>query len=102
MILTVTTAIRNTGDCQGAETLQLYIGTPEENQPKKVLKTFSKVKLSAGETKKVSLSLKQKDLMVYSVKERKFVLLFGEYRLYLGTSVENIHYEASFSPIKEW
>lgn len=100
-ILTVITLLTNTGDMDGKETLQLYIGIPEEGQPIKVLKQFEKIFLAAGESKKVSLTLRQKDLMVYSVEQSDFHLLAGEYHLYLGTSVETIHYEATFSPIME-
>lgn len=100
-ILTVTTSLTNTGDMDGKETLQLYLGIPEEGQPIKILKKFKKIFVAAGETKKVSLSLRQKDLMVFSVEKNDFHLLAGEYRLYLGTSVETIHYEATFSPIME-
>lgn len=100
-VLTVTTTLANTGRCAGKETLQLYIGIPEEEQPVKVLKQFEKVSLSAGEEKEVSLTLCQRDLMVYSVATGSFSLPAGEYRLYLGTSVEEICYEATFSPIAE-
>ncbi len=100
-VLTVTTTLANTGRCAGKETLQLYIGIPEEEQPVKVLKQFEKVSLSAGEEKEVSLTLCQRDLMVYSAATGSFSLPAGEYRLYLGTSVEEICYEATFSPIAE-
>ena len=99
--LTVTALLANTGNLDGKETLQLYIGTPEEGQPHKILKNFKKVSLAAGEEKKVSLTLRQKDLMVYSTEINTFHLLPGEYRLYLGTSVENISYKATFSPTAE-
>lgn len=100
-VLTVTALLANTGNMDGKETLQLYIGTPEEGQPCKILKNFEKISLTAGEEKKVSLTLRQKDLMVYSAEKNAFHLLSGEYRLYLGTSVENIYYETTFSPITE-
>lgn len=99
--LTVTTTLVNTGRRAGKETLQLYIGIPEEEQPVKVLKQFEKVSLSAGEEKEVSLTLCRRDLMVYSAATDSFSLPVGEYRLYLGTSVEEICYEATFSPIAE-
>lgn len=100
-ILTVTTTLANTGSREGKETLQLYIGIPEDGQPTKILKQFEKVFLHAGETKKVSLTLRKRDLMVYSVTDNDFYLPSGEYRIYLGTSVEDIRYEATFSPTAE-
>lgn len=99
--LTVTTLLHNTGNKDGKETIQLYIGTPEKEQPVKILKQFQKVFVPAGESKKVSLTLCQKDLMVYSVEKKQFHVPEGEYNLYLGTSVENISYQAGFVPIKK-
>lgn len=100
-VLTVTTMLSNDGNRDGKETLQLYIGIPEKGQPNRVLKQFEKVSVAAGKTKKVSLTLRQKDLMVYSPEKKAFHLPEGKYHLFLGTSAETIHYETTFSPTAE-
>lgn len=97
-VLTVTATVTNTGAVTGKEVYQLYIGIPEAEQPLRVLKQFVKVELAPQQSKKVSLSIAEKDLMVYSSSKEKFELLDGEYHLYLGTSADDIGYEATFSP----
>lgn len=54
--------ITNTGDCAGAETVQVYMRPSRENQPEtpsvfQELKGFQKVFLNSGETKKVIIEL---------------------------------------------
>lgn len=99
IIVTVTANTTNTGDMTGKETYQLYVGIPDKNQPLRQLRQFVKVELNPGETKEVSLSITPKDLMIYCTAKKDFVLPIGEYRLYLGTSVEDICYETTFHPV---
>lgn len=98
-VLTVTATLTNTGTVAGKEVCQLYIGIPEDGQPHRVLKQFCKVALEPKESKKVSLSITQRDLMTYQAEKEEFQLVSGEYQLYLGNSVENIQYETTFSCI---
>lgn len=95
--VTITTSLTNSGPMDGKETLQLYVGIPQKGRPVKELKQFTKVFLTQGETKKVSLTLCQKDLMIYCSDKHTFDFVPGEYQLYLGTSVEAIHYQTSLT-----
>ena len=93
--VTVSCQIENTGSLEGKETLQLYIGIPEDGQPDRILRNFQKVSLEAGEKKEISLTLKSRDFATYSLEKKDFIANPGTYRLYLGTSVENILYETT-------
>lgn len=52
----------NTGSRAGTEIAQLYIGSPAEGAPVKVLRGFEAVHLGAGETKRISFALTRRDL----------------------------------------
>ncbi|MCH5266010.1 MAG: glycoside hydrolase family 3 C-terminal domain-containing protein [Lachnospiraceae bacterium] len=93
--VTVSCEIQNTGQHYGKETLQLYVGIPEEGQPKMALRSFAKIALESTEKQEVSLTLSQRDFATYSVEEGRFIAWPGNYTLYLGTSSENILYETS-------
>ena len=86
--------ITNTGNRAGAQTIQLYVGIPEEGQPKKQLRAFKKVALAPQETKHVSLCLSKKDFSTYNCKNQAFVINEGTYSLWIGTSVKDIFFQS--------
>ena len=86
--------ITNTGSRAGAQTIQLYVGIPEEGQPKKQLRAFKKVALAPQETKHVSLCLSKKDFATYNCKNQAFVINEGTYSLWIGTSVKDIFFQS--------
>ncbi|MBO4395955.1 MAG: glycoside hydrolase family 3 C-terminal domain-containing protein [Eubacterium sp.] len=87
--------LKNTGDRDGSEVIQLYIGSPEPDQPTKILKKFTKIKASAGESVSFTLKLSESDFMTFDEETNGFRIEPGVYKLYLGTSVRDIVYEAS-------
>ena len=86
--------ITNTGNRAGAQTIQLYVGIPEEGQPKKQLRSFKKVALAPQETKHVSLCLSKKDFATYNCKNQTFAINEGTYSLWIGTSVKDIFFQS--------
>ncbi len=100
--VTVSFEVQNTGKYHGKETLQLYVGIPEEEQPKMVLRTFEKVFLKATEKKEVSLILNHRDFATYSLEEKCFVAQPGTYKLYVGTSANDIVYEAEIDLLQKY
>lgn len=100
--VTVSCEIQNTSSRDGKETLQLYVGIPEPEQPKMSLRRFEKIFLKATETKEVSLILTQKDFATYSIKRKCFVTNPGTYELYLGTSALDILYHTSIEITQEY
>lgn len=72
--------------------MQIYIApiAAQVDRPDKELKTFAKVELSAGRSKKVSLTLKQEDFMYFDAQLHKFIADAGDYEILVGASCEDI------------
>ena len=83
--------ITNTGDLFGKEVIQVYVGKEESRlyRPIKELKAFTKVDLKAKETKEVSIDIDKELLKVY---QNGFKLESGKYKIYIGTSSQDILY----------
>ncbi len=88
----LTFSIKNTGKCAGAEIAQVYIApiAPQVDRPDKELKAFVKVRLDAGRSKKVSLTLKQEDFAYFDENLHKFIADTGDYEILVGASCEDI------------
>lgn len=89
----VTAVVSNTGDRDGAEVVQVYLGIPEDQQPPKRLIAFQKVHLEAGRSKAISITIDPKathhPLSVWDRGQDDFVIPSGEFTLYVGTSSED-------------
>jgi len=90
--ITATLKVKNTGKYAGKETVQLYVSKTGSvvERAEKELKAFKKVKIAAGETATVTLSIAVKDLAYYDVKTSKWVVEPGKYKLLAGTSSRDI------------
>ena len=88
--------LKNTGTCDGAEVVQLYVSDPVSIVPKPVkeLKRFQKVFLQAGEEREVVLELTEDDLAYYNVSLHQWTVENGLYRLLIGASSQDIRLEA--------
>lgn len=66
--LTVTVPVKNTGDCDGTEVVQLYIRDlyADIARPVKELKGFCRVSLKKGESRNVTFTLTEDDLKYYN------------------------------------
>ena len=89
--------LTNTGDVDGAEAVQLYVGDPVStvSKPVKELKQFEKVFVKAGETKRVTFQITDEDLSYYNVMLHKWVVENGVYDLYLASSSRDIRAKVS-------
>ena len=89
--------LTNTGDMDGAEAVQLYVGDPVStvSKPVKELKQFEKVFLKAGESKRVAFQITDEDLSYYNVMLHKWVVENGVYDLYVAASARDIRLTAS-------
>ena len=67
--------VTNTGNRTGAEITQLYIHQRygSDTRPKRLLKGFTKIELSPGETRTVELKLTADDLSYYSSSKKAYV-----------------------------
>ena len=79
----VSFALKNTGEVDGTEVVQLYASQPKASvvRPSKELKAFDKIYLKAGETKTVELQIKVQDMAYYSEKTHSWVVEPGEFIL---------------------
>lgn len=96
-VVTATLTVRNTGNRDGAEVVQLYVKNNEDSavfKPESELRAFAKVYLKAGEEKAVSLSLALSELSFWNVKENAWTIENGEYTVEVGTSSEDIRLTA--------
>lgn len=94
--VTATISIRNTGEVDGAEVAQLYLGFPESaNEPPKLLRGFEKVFLKAGKQEKVQFELSKTDLSIWQ--EGEWIVPQGEYKIYVGASSRDIRQSATLS-----
>lgn len=84
--------IKNTGKAAGAEVAQIYIApiSPKVDRPAKELKAYTKVKLAAGKSKKVTISLSEQDFAYFDADLHKFVTDAGDYEIIVGASSEDI------------
>ena len=90
--LTVTFKVKNTGETDGAEVCQLYIGANENKiyRPKKELRAFTKIYLKAGEEKSVSFTLGKREFSYYNVDSKSFEAETGRYTVYVGNSLVDL------------
>lgn len=96
-IVTATLTVRNTGNRNGAEVIQLYVKNNEDSavfKPESELRAFAKAYLKEGEEKAVTLSFALSELAFWNVKENAWTLENGEYTVEVGTSSEDIRLTA--------
>jgi beta-glucosidase len=88
----VSFVIKNTGDCDGSEVAQLYVGLPDGKifRPEKELKGFKKVFLKAGESKKVEIAFDDKTFRYWNVKTNGWERETGTYKIMIGASSVDI------------
>ncbi|MBK8346792.1 MAG: beta-glucosidase BglX [Saprospiraceae bacterium] len=83
--ITVSIDVRNTGNFDGEEVVQLYIRdlVASVTRPVKELRGFQKVMIKKGETKKVTFTLTKKDFEIYNQNMEK-VVEPGEFHVFVG------------------
>ena len=96
---TVEFQLKNTGNSSGAEVSQLYIQALNSSieRPVKELKAFTKTVLNAGETKNVTLKLKNIDFAYWDVKSHAWKVEPGIYTLLLGPASNDIKQTAKIT-----
>ena len=90
--------VKNTGNREGAEVCQLYIKDKESSLPRPVkeLKGFKKVFLKKGESKKVSITINDTDLMFFDPVKYDWVVEEGEFEILIGSSATDIRLKDTF------
>lgn len=86
-MLEVTINVKNVGDREGTEVVQLYIQDlfASVARPVKELKAFKKVTIPAGEAKQVTFQLSANDLAFYNI-EKEWKAEPGDFKVFVGTN----------------
>lgn len=90
--LYVSVKIKNTGNYEGDEVVQLYVKNKisQQPQPIKALRGFKRISLKKGETKTIQIPLKSEDLRTFDEVKNRFVVDAGTYEIQIGASCEDI------------
>jgi len=91
--------IKNIGDFEAYETVQLYIGDVEcsVKRPIKELIDFKKIKFAVGETKEVTFYFNKEQLSFYDELTDNWKFESGEFKVYIGSSTSDIRLEEKFN-----
>jgi beta-glucosidase len=83
--------VKNTGARDGAEIAEVYASLPANaGEPPKRLVGWSKVKLSAGESRDVTMEIDPEYLSIFNVDRNAWQLLPGEYTFLVGGASQNL------------
>ncbi|KAJ4302277.1 hypothetical protein N0V88_002415 [Collariella sp. IMI 366227] len=90
VLVDVSAEIANTGEMDGAEVAQLYVGIPAEGAPVRQLRGFEKPFLNVSSSATVRFALTRRDLSVWDVVRQKWRLVRGEYKIEVGGSSRDL------------
>lgn len=84
--------LKNTGDMDGDEVVQLYVKhlTSEIKRPVKELKNFKRIHLKKGESKNITLALDAKLLRFWSKENHRFELEKDQVEIQIGSASDQI------------
>jgi hypothetical protein len=93
-LITVSVDVKNTGNVDGDEVVQVYLRTPDSpaflERPIKRLKGFQRVKIPAGQTKAVPITIDCADLWFWDSKNNRITFDQGKYIFEIGASSKDI------------
>ena len=93
-IYDISVAVKNTGDREGKEVVELYIAAPDSkaaNKPAKELKAFAKTKsLKPGENETLTLSITADQLASFDEAASAWVVAEGEYQFLVAASAADV------------
>jgi beta-glucosidase len=97
--ITVSFEIKNTGQREGAEVAELYVGDSHASVPRPVkeLKGFAKLNLKPGESRRVTLTLDRRAFSFYDVKKKDWSAEAGEFTILVGGSSDDIRLQDKFT-----
>ena len=97
-LFTLHTSVKNTGDREGAETVQLYIRDVKSSlqRPVKELKGFQKVTLAPGEQRDITFSIDKSMLSYYDDSKGEWVVEPGKFEALVGASAGDIKSKVAF------
>jgi beta-glucosidase len=96
VLVAVSADIVNSGETEGAEVAQLYIGIPGDETPAKQLRGFEKSFLNATEKATVEFGLTRRDLSVWDTEKQLWRLQRGKYGVFVGRSSRDLPLSSEF------
>lgn len=96
--ISVSAAIKNTGERDGDEVVQLYVQFPESKiiRPIKELRAFQRLHLKKGETENIQFELHATDLSYWNEETSSWQVESGPVNVLLGSSSADIRQTAKF------
>lgn len=99
--LDLSVQIENTSRAAGDEVPQVYLGPPDEipagvQFPPRRLVAFTRIRLSAGEKKRVTLRVRPREQQYWSTSEQRWVAPSGKRTISVGASSRDIRLSAIF------
>lgn len=96
--ITFSVNVKNTGDREGAEIVQLYISDLKSSLPRplKELKAFKKISLKAGEEKTVELTIDKSALSFFDANKHEWIAEPGDFEALIGSSSSDIKGKVKF------
>ena len=92
--ITVSVNVRNTGDYDGDEVVQIYVTTPDSpaslQRPIKRLKGFRRVTIPRGQTRLVEIDIDCADLWFWDMDNDRITYDSGKYNFEIGSSSKDI------------
>ena len=92
--VTVSVDVRNSGDADGDEVVQVYVKTPDSRasleRPIKRLKGFQRVTIPAGQTRRVAIDIDCADLWFWDAREGRITFDPGRVVFEIGASSRDI------------
>jgi beta-glucosidase len=98
MNVTVEFAVKNTGDCTGAEVAQLYVSfppIPDAPEPPRQLKGFRRVELIAGASAQVKITLDSRSFSHWDSTSHSWRVTPGTYIVSAAASSRDIRLSAA-------
>lgn len=94
----VSFTLANTGALAGAEVWQLYVGfPPSAGEPPRVLRAFSSVMLLPNAATPIAVQLNTPDLSIWDVTASDWMVVRGEFVVYVGASSRDFRLQGSFT-----
>lgn len=93
----VTFTIKNTGNVEGTEIAQLYVGKSSETvfRPVRELKGFVRVELQPGEEKEVRIGFDDKTFRFYDTRTDSWEIESGTYQIMIGENAQQMVLEGA-------
>ena len=95
----VTLKVKNIGEVDGKEIVQVYVSAPRSDikKPIRELRGFIKVHLKKNEEKEVNIKIKKEDLRYWHIVENRYVLEEGDYIIQVGCNSKDILLEQNIN-----